>query len=111
MPPLEKQEHQWVKKLYEMVGCTVISFAQAQRAQQTAGIPDMLIFDPKSKTFWWHEVKRLQGDEYRKTSHIQTDEQAWFQRLVEGFGQEYLLGGRDVAIEKLKRMGRIHEPT
>lgn len=106
-PPREKAEHAFIKKLYETCGCIVISFAQAQRAQQTAGIPDMLVFDPKSGTYWWHEIKRLQGPEYLKTSHGQSDTQKWFESVVESFGQEYLLGARDVAIAKMQKLGRI----
>lgn len=107
MPPTEKIEHSYIKKLYETCGCTVINFAQAQRAQQTRGIPDMLVFDPKTGTWWWHEIKRLQGEGIRKTYHGQSEHQQWFQRLVEQFGHEYVLGARDAAEAKLREIGRL----
>ena len=106
-PPLEEPERLWIKQLYEKCGCTVINFSQAQRAQQTAGIPDLLVYDRRSGTYWWHEVKRQQGPEFYALAHGQTDDQTWFQGLVEEFGQEYLLGARDVAIAKLQALGRL----
>ena len=106
-PPLEEPERLYIKALYEAAGCTVINFSQAQRAQQTKGIPDLLIYDERSGTSWWHEVKRQQGPEFYALKHGQTPDQKWFQDLVEGFGQEYLLGARDVAEAKLRELGRL----
>jgi hypothetical protein len=107
MPPLEEAERLKCKEIYELAGCTVVNFSQRQRSMQTRGIADLAIFDDRTGTWWWHEVKRLQGPEYRKTSHPQTADQVWFQALVERFGQEYVLGARDAALGKLRRMGRI----
>lgn len=106
-PPLEKYEDIFIRKLYRTAGCSVITFSQAQKAQQTPGIPDMRVYDPRSGTAWWHEIKRQSGPEWLKTNHGQTEHQVIFQRLVESFGEEYLIGARDVAEAKLREIGRL----
>lgn len=105
--PLEERERLFIKKLYETAGCIVVNFSQAQKAQQTPGIPDLLVFDERTGTFWWHEVKRQSGGEFYAQAHGQSESQMWFQALVEQFGQQYLLGARDVAEAKLREMARI----
>lgn len=106
-PPLEEHERLKIVEIYELAGCRVVNFSQRQRAQQTRGIADLLVFDERSGTFWWHEVKRLQGEGYRRIQYGQSPHQVWFQALVQKFGMEYVLGDRNAALRKLREMGRV----
>ena len=106
-PPLEKHEEAAVIDAYQMAGCKVVIFAQPRATMQSAGIPDLLIFDPKTGTSWFMEVKRRQGPEYRKVNSKQSPGQVAFQELCEACGVEYILGGVAEALDKLRRMGRI----
>jgi hypothetical protein len=106
-PPHEQKEEKDCRDLYEQVGCIVIKFSQAQKAQQTRGIADLLILCPKKDTFWWHEVKRRQGPEYQKIQHQQTPHQIQFQNWVELVGHTYILGPLSVAQQHLEKLGII----
>ncbi len=102
-PPSEKAEERDCIELYEQVGCIVIKMSQAQRAQQTRGIADLLVLC--RKTSWWHEIKRRQGPEYQKVQHGQTTHQRWFQKCVEAAGHTYIIGPLSTATAKLMEMG------
>ncbi len=104
-PPLENAEDSYCRKTYRTVGCSVVTFSQPRRTKQTPGIADLLVFDARSGTFWWHEVKRQQGEEWLKVGHGQTPEQEVFQKLVEAFGMTYILGSREAMFERLKKIG------
>lgn len=106
-PPSEKDEERDCIDLYEICGCIVIKFSQAQKAMQTRGISDLLVLCPKLNTFWWHEVKRRQGPEYQKIQHGQTPHQVQFQGWVELVGHTYILGPLSVAQQHLEKLGII----
>ena len=95
-PPLEEAERLHCKALYEAHGCTVVNYSQAQRAQQTAGIPDLQVFFPDG-TWAYHEVKRQKGPEFYAVGSKQSEAQIWFQELCERYGIRYVCGARDVA--------------
>ncbi len=104
-PPSETVEERDCIDLYEQTGCVVIKFSQAQKAQQTRGIADLLILCPKLNTFWWHEVKRRQGPEYQKIQHGQTPHQKLFQDCVEEVGMVYIIGALSAAQDHLVELG------
>ena len=106
-PPLEKIEERLIIKLYEQVGLIIIKFSQAQKAQQTAGIADLLVLDTKRESSWWHEVKRRQGPEYQKVQYGQTLEQRIFQQNVESVGHTYIIGPLARATSYLEEVGII----
>ena len=104
-PPTEKKEERQCIALYEQVGCVVIKFSQAQKAQQTAGIADLLVLCPNLKTSWWHEVKRRQGPEYYKIQHGQSFHQEVFEQNVRSVGMTYIIGPLSAAKDKLVELG------
>lgn len=106
-PPSEKDEERDIIDLYELCGCIVIKFSQAQKAQQTRGIADLLILRPQQQASWWHEVKRRQGPEYKKIQHGQTTHQKVFQVNVESVGMTYIIGPLSTATQKLEELGII----
>lgn len=106
-PPLERYEDAYIRKLYRTAGCVVVSFSQPRRTKQTPGIPDLRIYDTKTGTAWWHEVKRQQGPGWTYVQTKQSDAQRLFQARAEACGEEYLIGARDVAYRKLRDLGRI----
>jgi hypothetical protein len=105
--PSEKAEEAFIRKMYQMAGCQVVSFSQPRASKQTEGIPDLRIYHPRLGLAWWHEVKRQSGGQYYARSHRQTPAQQAFQSLVESCGEEYLMGARDVAEAKLRELGLI----
>ena len=107
-PPTEKQEERQCIQLYEQAGCVVIKFSQAQRAQQTSGIADLLVLCPKLNASWRHEVKRRQGPEYYKIQHGQSPHQKIFQQNVESVGMTYIIGPLRRAKEKLVELGILY---
>jgi hypothetical protein len=105
-PPLEKDEEQMCIDLYEQVGLIVIKTSQPQKPRgMTKGIADLQILDPKREAFWWHEVKRRSGPEYKKVNSEQTADQRWFQLAVESTGQRYILGPLSTARDELVERG------
>lgn len=111
-PPSEKKEERQIIELYETCGCTVVKFSQAQRAQQTPGVADLLVLWPYSErpmdeSFWWHEVKRRQGPQYYKIQHGQSPHQKIFQVNVESVGHTYIIGPLSTATWHLKKLGII----
>ena len=94
--PLEKGIVEDCKLLYRVCGVRVISFVQTRKTMQTPGIPDLKLYHEKSGLTWWHEVKRPKG----KQSRAQKE----FQELAEACGEEYLIGGYDAAIDKLREL-------
>lgn len=107
-PPLEKDEEQMCIDLYEQVGLIIIKTSQPQKPRgMTLGIADLQVLDPKRETFWWHEVKRRQGAEYKKVNSKQTPDQRTFQLNVESTGQRYILGPLSTAREELIERGII----
>jgi dsRNA-specific ribonuclease len=107
VPPLEKEEERMIINLYEQVGLIVVKFSQPHKATQTLGIADLQILDPKREAFWWHEVKRRQGPEYKKVKSEQTADQRAFQLDVESTGQRYILGPLSTARDELIERGII----
>jgi len=105
--PSEKAEERDCIDLYEMCGCVVVKFSQAQKAQQTAGIADLLVLCPKLNTSWWHEVKRRQGAQYYKVQHGQSPHQKIFQANVESVGHTYIIGPLARATSYLEEVGII----
>ena len=106
-PPLEKEEERLIINLYEQVGLTVIKFSQARASKQTPGIADLQILDTKREAFWWHEVKRRQGPEYKKVRSEQTADQRAFQLAVEETGQRYILGPLSRAEQEIIERGIV----
>lgn len=107
-PPLEKEEERLIITLYEQVGLIVIVTSQPQKpVGMTKGIADLQVLDPKRESFWWHEVKRRQGPEYKKVNSKQTADQRWFQLAVESTGQRYILGPLSTARDELLERGII----
>ena len=106
-PPLEKHEDAFIRKMYRAAGCVVISFSHPGKTMQTPGIPDLKVYEPYAGTTWWHEIKRQQGDGFLRVSSKQSVDQQWFQSLAEDYGEEYIIGARDVAERKLRELGRI----
>ena len=106
-PPLEKHEEALCIEAYQLAGCIVVSFAQPRATMQSAGIPDLLIFDPRTQTSWWHEVKRKQGPGWKRVNSKQSEGQKEFQRYVEECRGEYILGPLDAALAKLRALGRV----
>ncbi len=107
-PPLEKEEERLVINLYEQVGLIVIVTSQPQKpVGMTKGIADLQVLDPKREAFWWHEVKRRSGPEYKKVNSEQTADQRWFQLAVESTGQRYILGPLSTARQELEERGII----
>lgn len=104
-PPLENYEDSYCRKTYRTLGCSVVSFSQPRKTKQTPGIADLLVFEPRSGTFWWHEVKRQQGDEWLKVDSKQRPDQVIFQQLVEAFGMTYILGSREAMFDQLRKVG------
>ena len=107
MPQVEKSEERQCIDLYETCGCIVIKFSQAQKAQQTAGIADLMVLCPKLDAFWWHEVKRRSGPQYKKVNSKQTPDQKIFQDNVEMVGHTYILGPLSTAEGQCRRLGLI----
>lgn len=107
MPQVEKSEERQIIDLYEQVGCIIIKFSQAQKAQQTAGIADLLILCPKLETSWWHEVKRRSGPQYKKVNSKQSAAQKIFQDNVEMVGMLYIIGPLSTAQGQCRRLGLI----
>ena len=106
-PPLEKQEEADIINAYRMADCTIVSFAQARATRQTPGIPDLKVYDQHTNSTWWHEVKRRQGDGYKRVNSVQSPAQKSFQDMCESCGEEYIIGPLDAALTKLRAMGRI----
>lgn len=106
-PPLEKEEEACVIDAYQMAGCKVVSFAQPRATMQSAGIPDLKVFDPRTGTTWYHETKRRQGPEYKRVKSVQSPAQRAYQELCESCGEEYIIGPLDAALSKLRALGRI----
>ena len=74
-------------------------------SKQTPGIADLQILDTKLEAFWWHEVKRRQGPEYKEVRSEQTADQRAFQLAVEATGQRYILGPLSTARDELVERG------
>ena len=107
-PPKEKEEERLCIDLYEQVGLVVIKTSQPQKPRgMTEGIADLLILDPNGESFWWHEVKRRQGPEYKKVNSRQTPHQAGFQFEVERVGMRYIIGPLSAAKQELIERGII----
>lgn len=104
-PPSEKQEERQIIDLCGMVGLGIIKFSQPHKASQTRGVADLLVLCPKQGTYFWCEVKRRQGDEYKKTGHGQTLHQKTFQVAVEEVGMTYILGSLSTVQEHLRTLG------
>lgn len=101
----EKQIERACIDLYRKFGCSVVEFSQPHRARgQTRGIADLRVYmlrtnrgAPKFPASWWHEIKRPGGK--------QSPGQVEFQRMVESFGEEYVVGGANAAIRQLNKYG------
>ena len=97
---LEKAEQWEVVKLYEAVGCKVISFSQPRATMQTEGIPDLRVYCERKGLSWWQECKRPNGGR-------QSDAQLDFQIMAERCGEIYILGGFREAYAHLQQIGVI----
>ena len=97
---LEKAEQWEVVKLYEAVGCKVISFSQPRATMQTEGIPDLRVYCERKGLSWWQECKRPIGGR-------QSDAQLDFQIMAERCGEIYILGGFREAYAHLQQIGVI----
>lgn len=97
---LEKDEQREVCRLYESVGCKVVSFSQPRATMQTEGIGDLKIYCERKGMTWWFEAKRQKGGK-------QSDDQKRFQAMVEKCGEVYLMGGFDEAYDHLEEIGVI----
>jgi hypothetical protein len=95
--PLEKEIVEDCVLLYRTAGCEVMRIGQApRRTKQTPGIPDLKVYCRSLGLTWWHEVKRPKG----RQSKVQRE----IQELAESCGEVYLLGGYEVAIDRLREL-------
>lgn len=95
----ERDMQRAVIRLYESVGCRVVRFSQTRATRQTPGIPDLKVYCPRKGVTWWMEVKAPGGK--------QEPEQQVFQALAEACGETYVLGGLEVALRQLERVGVV----
>ena len=110
-PPSEKKEERQCIRLYEQTGCIVIKFSQAQKAQQTAGIADLLVLVPRLGVSFWHEVKRRKGTQYYRVKSEQSPHQIIFQKNVESVGMTYIVGPLSAGVDKLEELGIVQYAT
>jgi hypothetical protein len=95
----EKAEQLEVVRLYETLGCDVVSFSQPRATMQTEGIADLKVYCRRNGRTWWHEVKAADG--------VQSAAQSRFQQLVEACGETYVLGGWGAAVTIVQRFGLV----
>jgi hypothetical protein len=91
--PLEKDVQRGVYRLLVQLGCGVYWMSQARATQQTAGVPDLLVFSP-ARGLFFVECKRPGGQ--------QSPAQRSFQLRSEAAGVRYILGG---VVEVAEYMG------
>lgn len=95
----EKDEQLEVWRLYQAVGCDIVSFSQPRATMQTEGIPDLKVYCRRRKLTWWHEVKAPAG--------VQSKAQIAFEELARACGEQYVLGGWEAAVEAIQTFGLV----
>ena len=97
--PLEKEVQAAVVNFYRLVGCQVKSTSQARASKVALGLPDLLVFWPARRTFWFHEVKRANA---RRPS----DEQIAFLGLAFECDVPMVIGGLREAVAHVEAIRR-----
>lgn len=94
---LEKHEQARTVKLYRTLGCKVYSLSQYRRANQTPGLPDLLVKHRGRRLSWTHECKVKSGR--------LSDAQREFIELCQLCGDLHIVGGYDTAVAFLTERG------
>jgi hypothetical protein len=100
---LEKAEQREVVRLYEKLGCWVVSFSQPRATMQTEGVPDLMVFCYRKRRAWFHETKRRVDGKLEK----QRAEQVEFEKKSTTCGIDYVCGGFSEARAYLEQIGVI----
>jgi hypothetical protein len=59
----QEKEIQWeCVKFYRAHGCVVYETSQKRASRIAPGIPDLIVFHPRSGKHWYHEVKTPKGE-------------------------------------------------
>jgi len=95
---LEKAEQSECVKIYRAHGCVVYSLSQPRATKQSPGLPDLVVFAPRYRAAWWHEVKRPVGG-------VPSPAQVDFQQRCAECGVRYVIGDRTVAWNILREIG------
>lgn len=90
---LEKEIQRDVYKIYRAFGCELYWMSQARATRQTAGVPDLIVFHPRTRSMFYHECKTPRG----KLSPAQVV----FQEQCTRAGITVVVGGVDAAEEQL----------
>jgi hypothetical protein len=96
---LERHEQARTVTLYRTVGCKVYNLSQYRRANQTPGLPDLLVKHGGRRLSWTHELKAKKG----RVSAAQQE----FLELCALCGDNHLVGGYDVAVAFLVDRGLL----
>ena len=59
---LERDIQRGCVKYYRAHGCVVYETSQKRAAKVSPGIPDLIVFHPRSGLHWYHEVKTPSGE-------------------------------------------------
>jgi hypothetical protein len=97
---LEKDIQRDVYKRYRNFGCEIYWLSQARETRQTPGVPDLIVFHPRSATAWYHEVKTPTGTVSPAQLH--------FLELAAGCGIRVVVGGVNAAEEQLVIIGAAY---
>ncbi len=100
---LEKEIQAAVRKLYLAFGCVVYSTSQARASKVSAGIPDLIVFDPRTNSAFWHECKTPRG----MLSPAQRD----FYLACVACGWKMIVGGMAAAEQQLVVIGAAYRDS
>lgn len=95
---LERDEQQYVAKLFRGFGCKVYWLSQARSTKQTEGLPDLWVVHVDAKLAFWFETKRSSGGRVRPEQKLFADECA-------ATGIKHHMGDRRVAARILLDTG------
>ncbi len=96
---LERHDQARIVKLYRVLGCKVYSLSQYRRANQTPGLPDLLVKHKARRLSFTHELKTKAGR--------MSEPQREFQALCEACGDHHVVGGYDSGVAFLKAHGLL----
>jgi hypothetical protein len=94
---LEKIIQRDVWKLYRRFNCQCYWMSQARKTRQTAGVPDLIVFNRRARAMWYHEIKTPTGE--------QSPAQKVFQEQCNACAIYYALGGVAAAEDVLITIG------
>jgi hypothetical protein len=97
--PSEKDEQREIVRLYETLGCEIVSFSQPRATMQTEGIPDLKVYCRRKRLTWWHEAKAAGG--------MQSKAQVAFEARARACGEHYVLGGWLAAVVAVRAFGLV----